>query len=167
MVNAGVWDGSALLAMLMSHKCKAFDNYAEKVFLPHMLEKLESVGRLDILWNPYLPQSLKQATRSKRGSSCRVSVKECTATPSSSETFLKLEQNKAKLSHFLAENIGSVAAEGKQLCTALENNSVYAAHINNVHDIAPSNHEEADTRIILHTFHCAKQGYDTVIIKIC
>ena len=96
-----------------------------------------------------------------------MSVKECTATPSSSETFLKLEQNKAKLSHFLAENIGSVAAEGKQLCTALENNSVYAVHINIVHDIAPCNHEEADTRIILHTFYRAKQGYDRVIIKYC
>ena len=72
MVNAGVLDGSAPVSMLMSHKCKTFDNYAEKVFFPHMLEKLETVGRLDIMWNPYLPQNLKQGTRQKRGSSCRV-----------------------------------------------------------------------------------------------
>ena len=48
-----------------------------------------------------------------------MSVKECTTTPSNFGMFLKLEQNKAKLSHFRARNIGSVATEGKQLCTAL------------------------------------------------
>ena len=45
MVNAGVLDGSDLVHMLMSDKCKTFDDYAEKVFLLHVLEKLESVGR--------------------------------------------------------------------------------------------------------------------------
>ena len=78
MVNAGVLDALALVRMLMSHNYKTFDDYTGKVFLPYMLEKLESVGRLDIIWNPCLPQSLKQATRQKRGSSCHVSVKECT-----------------------------------------------------------------------------------------
>ena len=100
MVNAGVLDGSALFHMLMSHKCKTFDNYAGKVFLPYMLEKMESVGHLDIIWNPYLPQSLKQATGQKRGSSCRVSVKECTATPSNFGTFLKLNKIKPNFSIF-------------------------------------------------------------------
>ena len=47
--------------------------------------------------------------------------------------------------HFLAERIGSVAPEGKQVCTTLENNIVCAAHINNAHDLAPCDHEEADT----------------------
>ena len=94
MVNAGVLNGSALVHMLMSHKCKTFDDYAGKVLLLYMLENLESVGRLDIIWNPYLPQSLKQATGQKRGSSCRVLVKECTATPSNFGMFLKLNKIK-------------------------------------------------------------------------
>ena len=80
MVYAWVLNCSDLVHMLMSHKCKTFDDHAEKVFLPHMLEQLESVVRLDIIWNPYLRQSLKQATRRKKGSSCRMSVKECTST---------------------------------------------------------------------------------------
>ena len=78
---------------------------------------------------------------------------------------MKPGQNKAKLFHFLAERIGSVATEGKQLCTTLENNVVCAFHINNVHDLTPCDNKEADTRIILHTLHCAKQGYGRVIIK--
>ena len=52
--------------------------------------------------------------------------------------------------------IGSVATEGKQLYTTLENNIVCAVHIDNVHDF---------TRMILHTIHCVKKGYDRVIIK--
>ena len=34
----------------------------QKKYFPHMLKKLEYVGRLDIIWDRYLPQSLKQAT---------------------------------------------------------------------------------------------------------
>ena len=128
-----------------------------------MLEKLEFVGRLDLIWNLCLPQSLKQATRQKRGSSCRVSVKECTVTPSDFGIFLKL--NKIKPNFPILSPIGSAATEGKQLCTALENNSVYAADINHVKGIALLKSEKADTKIILHTFHCAKQGYDRAIIK--
>ena len=97
----------------------------------------------DIIWDRNLPQSLKQATRQKSGSSCRVQGKECTSIPSNWETFLKLEQNKAKLFHFLTERIGSVGTEGKQLCTTVENNFVCTAHINNVHDLAPCDHEES------------------------
>ena len=52
----GVLDGSALVHMLMSHKYKTVDDYAEKVFLPRMLEKLESADLLDA----------GQATREKR-----------------------------------------------------------------------------------------------------
>ena len=42
MVNAEVLDGSDPVHMLMLHKCKTFDDYANEGFLPHMLEKLES-----------------------------------------------------------------------------------------------------------------------------
>ena len=85
----------------------------------HMLEKLESVDRLDIIWDCFLPQGLNQATKQKRGSNYRVYVKECTPC---SGTFLKLERNKVKFFYFLAERIGSVATEGKQLRTILEKN---------------------------------------------
>ena len=99
-----------------------------------MLEKLESVGRLDIIWNPYLPQSLKQATIQKEEEAVVCQLKSVPQLLQILERSLKLEQNKAKLSNFLAENIGFVPAEWKQLSIALENNSVYAAHITNVHD---------------------------------
>ena len=66
--------------------------------------------------------------------------------PSNWGKVLKLEQNKAKLVYFLTERIVSVATEGKQLCTALENNIVCTAHINNVHHF---------TRMIL---HCVKKN---------
>ena len=72
MVNAEVLDDSDLIHMLMLHKRKTVDDYTEKVFLPPMLEKFESEDCLDIIWNRYLPQGLKQATKHKRGSNCRV-----------------------------------------------------------------------------------------------
>ena len=32
-------------------------------------------------------------------------------------------------------------------------------------DIAPCNHEEADTRLILHALHCAKHGHRRILIR--
>ena len=122
------WFGPSSYVKLMSHKCKTFHDYAGKVFLPYMLEKLESVGRLDIIWNPYLPQSLKQATRQKRGSSCRVSVKECTATPSNFGTFLKLNKIKPNFPIFSPKILVLLQQKGNS----------YALHLKTIASTPPT-----------------------------
>ena len=78
---------------------------------------------------------------------------------------MKLKQNEAKLFYFLSEYIGSVATEEKYLFTTLDKNIICAVHINNVYDLSSCDHEEANTSIILHALHCAKQGHDMDIIK--
>ena len=119
-VNTEVLDGSVLVHMLMPYKCETLDDYPEKVFLSHMLEKLEPIDRLDIIWYRYLPQSLQQATKKRR------KQLSCASYINSFKSSLKLEQNKAKLLLFLAESIISVSTEGKQPYTTLENNILAA-----------------------------------------
>ena len=42
-----------------------FDDYAEKVFIPYISS--QSSQRVDVVWDAYVPDSLKEATRGKRG----------------------------------------------------------------------------------------------------
>ena len=85
-----------------------------------MLQKLEPIDRLDIIWYLYLPQSLQQATNKKKEAAvvCRLHK--------FLQIVLETGENKVKLLHFLAERIISVATEGKQPCTTLENNILAA-----------------------------------------
>ena len=130
MVNAEVLDGSALVHMLILHKCKTFDDYAEKVFFPHTPEKLESVDRLDIIWDRYLLQILKQTTRQERAGKqlSFTKIKECTPIPSSWGTFLKLEQNKARLSIF----------SPKVLVLLQQKRNSYALHLKTILSVLPT-----------------------------
>ncbi len=44
-----------------------FDQYADQVFLPYVMKQLESSRRVDVVWDKYIPTSIKESTREKRG----------------------------------------------------------------------------------------------------
>jgi len=46
---------------------KTFHDYATDVFVPYVTAQLQYVTRMNIVWDEYLPESLKADTRSKRG----------------------------------------------------------------------------------------------------
>ena len=62
-----VIDGVALVHMLPVKDATIFDEYASSVFLPHIMQQLEKCTRLDVVWDRYISNSLKAATREKRG----------------------------------------------------------------------------------------------------
>ncbi len=66
-MNAMIIEGSVAVNMLNTGSCKTFNDYAETVFVPYVMGKLEHVSRLDIVWDVYIPSSLKASTRAKRG----------------------------------------------------------------------------------------------------
>jgi len=73
-VQAIVLDGAAVVQMLHPGQCRTFSGYADKVFMPYVVSWLMKVSRLDLVWDQYLPGSLKAATQEKRGSGVRQSV---------------------------------------------------------------------------------------------
>ena len=75
-------DGAALLNILKpSGACKTFSDYASQVYLPYISNQLQSVQRVDIIWDRYIPNSLKAQTRDKRGSGVRRRVEEAVRLP--------------------------------------------------------------------------------------
>ncbi|KAJ7331188.1 hypothetical protein OS493_020892 [Desmophyllum pertusum] len=46
-----------------------FDDYAKNVFIPHI--RSQGSRRVDVVWDTYVPDSLKESTREKRGKGVR------------------------------------------------------------------------------------------------
>jgi hypothetical protein len=81
------------------------------------------------------------------------------------ESFLRIEQNKDELFHYLAECIRSYDASGKILLSKDE--IIITAgdyELGDIESVQPCTHEEAHTRILLHVAHCAKRGIMKIAI---
>ena len=73
-IHTRLLDGAAVVHLLPTVSVATFDEYADKIFLPHISKQLESCTRVDIVWDIYIPNSIKQSTREKRGKGIRRKV---------------------------------------------------------------------------------------------
>ena len=60
-------DGTAVLHFLSPRDCATFNDYAGNVFKPYLLQQLDNTIRLNIVWDSYIANSLKESTRERRG----------------------------------------------------------------------------------------------------
>jgi hypothetical protein len=115
-VQVNILDGAAIVNMLRPGTAKTFQDYANGVFLPYISSQLQQVIRLDIVWDVYMPDSLKAHTRSKRGKGVRRRVAPSSAVPGNWHEFLRIDDNKTELFSFLATNAASIDTD-KQVIT--------------------------------------------------
>ncbi|KAH3875881.1 hypothetical protein DPMN_039163 [Dreissena polymorpha] len=88
--------------MLKPNGCKTFQEYAQNVFMPFVAREIQSVSRVDIVWDEYRTNSLKSAARGKRGHGIRRRVQIDTRVPGSWDAFLRVNENKTELFGYLA-----------------------------------------------------------------
>jgi hypothetical protein len=168
-VDAKVLDGAAVIHMLKPGGCRTFEEYSQRVFIPYIASQLETVSRVDIVWDRYFSDSLKQTTRERRmhsGDTQRQRVVPDAPIPVNWGSFLRIEQNKEELFHYLAECVASYDAGEKVLISTKDQLIVTNDQnaLNDLEYLQPCTHEEADTRLLLHVAHCAKQGLRKVAI---
>lgn len=60
-----ILDGAFIVQMLKPSNATTFQEYADNIFIPHVMSWLASASRIDIVWDRYTSDSLKNATRSK------------------------------------------------------------------------------------------------------
>ena len=154
----------------MRHKlktgtAKTFAEYSEKVFIPHLKSYLATTERLDIVWDQYLPNSLKAHTREKRGRARGIRRKVAAATklPGNWQDFLRDDKNKHELFEFLSNTVSCHEyPEGKLvIITAGEGVKSNFFHFN----MSACSHEEADTRIMIHLLNAIELGSRKVNIR--
>ncbi|MPC57057.1 hypothetical protein E2C01_051028 [Portunus trituberculatus] len=52
--------------MMKPGTSKTFQEYADTVFAPYISSELQKTDRFDLVWDVYLPDSLKATAREKR-----------------------------------------------------------------------------------------------------
>ena len=70
-VDVKLLDGAAVVHFLHTVNVATFDQYVDQVFLPYVMKQLENSRRVDIVWDRYIPTSIKESTREKRGKGTR------------------------------------------------------------------------------------------------
>ena len=165
-VGALLLDGAATINMLKPGASRTFQEYSEEVFKPYVTKQLRNLHRLDIIWDEYLTDSLKATARSQRGRGVRRRVKPDTRLPGNWEAFLRNDENKAELFSYLAEQ--SVAVEclpHQQVLSTKGQTVISSTPRQDLTNLAPCNHEEADTRLLLHAKDAAQQGINRIMIR--
>ena len=107
-IDAKVLDGAAIVHMVRPGACRTFAEYSQQMFLPHITSQLETVSRVDIIWDRYLTDSLKQSTRDRRahiGTTQRQRVIAGAPIPANWEAFLRSNDNKDEQFHYLSDCI--------------------------------------------------------------
>ena len=143
-----ILDGAAIVHMLKTGTATTFAEYSESLFIPYVIKSIQSVKRLDIVWDQYKPVSLKADTREKRGKlkGIRRKVAASTKLPGNWQDFLRDETNKEELFLFLTNAVSChTFPEGKTvvLTKGVETQS------NQDFSIPDCHQEEADTRMHL------------------
>ena len=134
-----------------------------QVFLPYVTSQLQHASRVDVVFDEYLPDSLKAATRTKRGKCIRRRVEPSSSIPRNWQAFLRIDENKVELFSFLAMKMAAKETE-KQIVSA-HRTDVFCTQPRDVAGLASCTHEEADTRMLLHVEDDVKQGYTKVSVR--
>ena len=176
-VTVVVLDGAAVVHFNPPGSSKTFGEYGENVIAKYVKRWLIKVSRVDLVWDSYIENSLKSSTREKRGSGARNRVLPFVQIPRKWNEFLRVDKNKVELFSMLSKIVVEVDVNGKDVFATDGENVLCSSKSQNVDQLSPCSHEEADTRIIIHCLDAARKGHqklmirtvdtDVVIIAIC
>ncbi|KAL9968946.1 hypothetical protein ACROYT_G021098 [Oculina patagonica] len=158
-----VFDGAAIVHALPVSSVSTFSQYADSTFLPFLENQLKSTKRIDVVWDEYCSASLKDATREKRGKGVRRKVAGHVKLPQNWQAFLEDSSNKKELFNFLTKQVETASFPDDKF--------VYITSGENVISSCPRqqmqscNHEEADTRILVHVKDALAKGGRSVLVR--
>ena len=99
--NCKVFDGAVITHSLPVAAASTFNEYADIVFIPYLLNQSQRCKRVDVVWDTYFSDSIKTSTREKRGTGTRRKVSGDTKLPRKWMEFLRDPDNKKELNAYL------------------------------------------------------------------
>ena len=158
-----ILDGAFVIQILSPRTLNTFQDFSNSVFLIYIFGQLQSVRRLEIVWDAYLADSLKAGTISKRGQGQRRKVLLLAPFPSTWKSFLMIDENKSDLVCFLSKEIERTQISRKILVSTCSDSVVSSSTEVDLNNMSGCTHEEADTRAFLHVAGCVKQGQKAIL----
>ena len=158
-------DGAVAVQTVIPQESNNFEQCCRKDFAGYIRLRFQQQGLTSIeeIFDVYLEQSIKSATRSKRGQGKQIKIVKGTPLPRNMKCFLHVDDNKTELFHLLAEEL--VTETGfKELVITRGNLTLLNSSELNKTQLAPCNHKEADTRTYVHIKDLASQGHEIIIV---
>jgi len=149
--------------MLKPGTASTFSDNASQVFLPCITAQLQSMQRVDVVWDEFVHGNLKAYTRSTRGKGSRTRVESSNNMPTNWKGFLRNNDNKTELFSFLSLETATIETEKQIIIT--HHKDILCTQPRNTVGLAHCTQEEADTRIFLHVSDAANHGYSKVMIR--
>ena len=163
LFDAMAIDGAAVIHILPTTSITTFDEYADLVFLPYLSKQLEKCARLDVIWDTYVADSIKASTRESRGKGIRRKVAGKNKVPTNWMGFLRNEKNKQELFEFLSTKIADFYRSHSKEVFVTQGQRVLTNKINQ--EMPLCDHEEADTRVVVHVVNALKSGNSTCLVR--
>ena len=148
-VDVKLIDGATIVNMLKPNSNATFNEYVTDTFVSYIDSQLKDVFRIDLIWDMHKADSLKGATREKRGKGVRRRVSEKTKVPTNWHEFLRIDDNKVELFQYIAEEVTKKFNE-KVVVSTINENVVCNQAEEDLTMLSNCNHEEADSRIFVH-----------------
>ena len=176
--TAYILDGMAIVQMMKAGGAERFGKLAEKYY-QYITSPFQQPGcnRVDVVFDRYdKPYSIKGNERERRGASSALEIKiigPSTPVPKQWNKYISNPQNKGNLTAFLSHTWCQISQQelhhGQVLVMGggfKECNKAVLVVQGSIRPFQPlqSDHEEADTRMILHA-HNASQDHDRVVIQ--
>ena len=159
-----IFDGGALIHIFNPKNAGLiFSEYSNQVFLPFLKRELLNAKRVDIVSDRYLPDSLKNCAREKRGSGVRVNVGPQARVPNNWHAFLRDTKNKEELLNFLSEEVSH--AEWDDSKEIYVTKGTYVITKGSAKPMLDCTHGEADTRVIVHLLHALENERNKIEVR--
>ena len=121
---------------------------------------------MDLVWDRYVDDSLKGTARAKRGKGVRRRVVAGAVIPGNWQDFLRVNSNKTELFKLLTDALfEAFNLEEKQLVVTDGESVLSKPPLHDLASLSPCNHEEADSRMLLHADHAAHHGHYKILIR--
>ena len=162
-------DGQALVCSL--GKPKEFGTFGQLAdrFIQSILVQGRSFARIDIVFDRYRPNSIKENTRSRRSKNQKAirkkNIDRGVPLPQNWSNFMACSENKSEYANFLSVELKRQAPYEKQIVTSAGfDNELEVWSSNDTVDTSQlsSTQEEADTRIVLHAIN---SGFKYIVVS--
>ena len=131
----------------------SFKDYSQLIFLPYMLQYVVCIN---VVWNVY-KNSLKTQTRQDRGSGNHIRVDNTTKIPTKWKNFLRCDAYKDNFFKLLASAIQEFEPPQQKHVVSTHDPNAVSSPIADMSGLFCTQ-EEADTRLLFHSFHSFHYG---------
>ena len=163
--DAVILDGPAIVHMISPKNGSTVEEYCE-VFISHIQKFFNVSNRIDVVFDIYMQSSLKEGVRKTRGVAPPMIVRGNTKVKNWSR-FLKNDSNKQSLFQYIATISQTVKlSDNQQLVFTCSDTVVTNPNSEMIKEyLSPCDHEEADTRMILHLHQILGETASSVTLR--